>query len=109
MTRYYSWGSEFVTATVSVPYYVRTVFRFFTVPFFSLTVRSVKGTEPLIVTVRLIFNINREPYRIKMDLLMSHENGLIPHGSGLTLHEIELLSHEKKISFNEGNFTRKMI
>ena len=73
----YSKGSEFVTATVSVPYRtvyvpclyrtvphrVLTVVRFFTVsfftasatvtvPFFSLTVRSAKRTEPLILTVR---------------------------------------------------------
>jgi hypothetical protein len=47
---------------------------------------------------------------------MSHESGLtphkkllIPHISGLTPHEIELLSHGKKMSINEGNFTRKMI
>ncbi len=39
---------------------------------------------------------------------MSHESGLTPHGSGLTPHEIELLPHGKKMSINEGNFTRKM-
>ena len=55
----------------SCPY--RTVFRFFyravfyrepavTVPFFSITVRSVKRTEPLIVTVRFLEFV-RDPYR----------------------------------------------
>ncbi len=49
-------------------------------------------------------------------ILMSHESGLtphekvlIPHVSGFTPLEIEFLSHEKKISINEGNFTRKII
>ena len=41
--------------------------------------------------------------------LPEDESILIPHVSGLTPHEIELLSHEKKMSINEGNFTRKMI
>ena len=60
----------------TVPYPVRTVFRFFTVPFFtasatvtvpffSLTVRSAKRKEPLILTV-LFLVFDREPYRNKM-------------------------------------------
>ena len=74
----YSRGSEFVTVR-TLPHRVRTVrtaLRFFltvpfftasatvTVPFFSLSVRSVKRTEPLIVTVRFLV-FDREPYRTK--------------------------------------------
>ena len=54
----YSRWSEFVI--VSVPYSV-----LFTIPFFSLTFRSVKHTEPLILTVRFLV-FGREPYRTKM-------------------------------------------
>jgi hypothetical protein len=88
----YSRGSEFAT----VPYRVRTVpyrtvpvpcpYRtvpfsvFFTVPFFTasatvtvpyyrLTVRSAKRTEPLIVTVRFLV-FDREPYRTKMETVI---------------------------------------
>ena len=39
-----------------------------TVPFFSLTVRSVKRTEPLILTVRFLV-FDREPYRTKVGAL----------------------------------------
>ena len=60
--------------------------------------------------------INRTDVIFLRSILMSHESGLsphekvlIPHVSGLTPHDIELLSHEKKMSINEGNFTRKMI
>jgi hypothetical protein len=62
-------ASEFVT--VSVPFSVFFTVPFFTaiatvtVPFFILTVRSAKRTEPLILTVRiLVFDL--EPYRTKM-------------------------------------------
>ena len=59
-------GSEFVTATVSVPFSVFLTVLFFTasatvaVPFFCLTVICVKRTEPLIVTVRFLV-FDREP------------------------------------------------
>ena len=60
----------------TLPHRVRTVFRFFTVPFFtasatftvpffSLTARSAKRTEPLILTVRFLV-FDREPNRTKM-------------------------------------------
>ena len=57
----------------------RTVFRFFTVPFFtviatvtvpffSMMVRSVKRTETLIMTVQFLV-FDREPYRTKIGTL----------------------------------------
>ena len=69
----YSRGSEFVT--VSVPFSVLFTVPFFTtiatvtVPFFSLTVRSVKRTEPLILTVRFLV-FDREPYRTKIGIVI---------------------------------------
>ena len=71
----YNRGSEFVTATVSVPFSVFFTVPFFTasatvtVPFFRLTVRSAKRTEPLIVTVRILV-FDREPYRTKMETVI---------------------------------------
>ena len=67
----YSRESDFVTATVSVAFSFLFTVPFFTaiatvnVPFFSLTVRSVKRTEPLILNV-LFLVFDRESYRTKI-------------------------------------------
>ena len=59
--------------TVSVPFSVFFTVPFFTasatvtVPFFSLTVGSVKRTEPSILTVRILI-FDREPYRTKVGI-----------------------------------------
>ncbi len=48
---------------------VRICYRTVSVPFFRLTVRSAKRTEPLIVTVRFLV-FDREPYRTKMETVI---------------------------------------
>ena len=91
---YYSRGFEFVIVsyrTVSVLFTVP----FFTaiatgaVPFFSLTVRSVKRTEPLILTVRFLV-FDREQYRTKMNtvnrLILRTANRIAPKGGPLSVY-----------------------
>ena len=95
----------------TVPYRVRTVpfSVFFTVPFFTasatvnvpffcLTVRSAKRTEPLILTVRFLVSGNRytlvngdrEPYRTNMGiinrLVLRTANRTAPNGGPLSVY-----------------------
>ena len=72
LTAKWTWSRNSIscyTIGVQICHRVRTVIHFFTVPFFCLTVRSAKRSEPLIVTVWFLV-FDRQILKSKRSKLM---------------------------------------